>query len=788
MRNLITIILTILLLPAASYAQEHPLEYSDYFDSSPMPNYFWPDTNFTFLSYGFPTGPRVQVMANNHFYVAMGGYLEIFEIMDDGTLQKTCSKILYRLILFMDHDGEYLYISDTHGIKIYDGTDYEDPQQIAFNPMRFCQYMDNLGVYGDSLFYFYGDWPQYSIDKLGIMDIQDRSNPVVIGEFDDIRIGLKRTRPQKYEDYLVVVRGHGEPMRSHIAIFDLSDTSGVPVEVDSIFAIPYYQSYYGLKIYENRLYAFGRYRLEIYEFTDGTNAEHRYTMHTEAILQGVEEVIIDDSRYIFLSGAVTFSEPSFHEYGTVYKMNVNDLENPVIEDSVLWYQSLNHGYDQIAQYESYSYCLVDNNASFSEHSGIYVYDWDTGNNQQLIQTIQGYSDCISVAVKDDAVYTGTEHFGIQVVDVTDRTNPQVIEDGGELLIGGMLKRYDDMLYSISGIDGLHAYNIDDPFYPIERWNYTFPTGQFIIDYVVHDTIVFASFHVGYPNGPGGLCIVNLADPEEPEVLFDDILHWGMGRLEFDYPKLITIDNSDNRVRLYDVTDPANPTYRSSARVETMGITQVVYYNDYLYIEGVGTQIWRLYNTWQPMYQDYFAMGGFMRIADGKMFFHGYREGSPNGINVWDLDYDPVTPHYLGYYGYYSTSSRLDHFCVDLPYVYVPGGSLGLIIIGFDDPTSVDENEPAKPEKTDLITAYPNPFNSSVSFTIQTELYQNNNLKIYDITGRLVREFEIPATDNKIASIRWDGSSADGKGISSGIYFARYNNEKANKTIKVVLLR
>ncbi|MCK4256656.1 hypothetical protein KAX35_07190, partial [candidate division WOR-3 bacterium] len=58
------------------------------------------------------------------------------------------------------------------------------------------------------------------------------------------------------------------------------------------------------------------------------------------------------------------------------------------------------------------------------------------------------------------------------------------------------------------------------------------------------------------------------------------------------------------------------------------------------------------------------------------------------------------------------------------------------------------------------------------------------LRIYDITGRLVRI--LPITDNRlpITKVYWDGRDIGGNEVKSGIYFLKVKGYKPLKIVKV----
>ncbi len=89
--------------------------------------------------------------------------------------------------------------------------------------------------------------------------------------------------------------------------------------------------------------------------------------------------------------------------------------------------------------------------------------------------------------------------------------------------------------------------------------------------------------------------------------------------------------------------------------------------------------------------------------------------------------------------------------------------------------AIDE-KPPMPEKAAILSAYPNPFNSSVMLSIVDK--KDIKIAIYDITGRIVTNL---AAENGRAV--WDASA-----FSSGIYFARVRPGNSSTGIKLILLK
>jgi hypothetical protein len=105
-------------------------------------------------------------------------------------------------------------------------------------------------------------------------------------------------------------------------------------------------------------------------------------------------------------------------------------------------------------------------------------------------------------------------------------------------------------------------------------------------------------------------------------------------------------------------------------------------------------------------------------------------------------------------------------------------------------TSIDDDRTHFPETSALLSAYPNPFNDAINIIykasgIKKELIK---LKIYDIEGKLVRNFGGLKTSNGEGRINWDATDRKGRKVPSGAYFARLECLGESKTIKLIYLK
>lgn len=83
---------------------------------------------------------------------------------------------------------------------------------------------------------------------------------------------------------------------------------------------------------------------------------------------------------------------------------------------------------------------------------------------------------------------------------------------------------------------------------------------------------------------------------------------------------------------------------------------------------------------------------------------------------------------------------------------------------------------------------PNPFSTSTIIQYSTSRYAGVSLKIYDISGRLVKSFNLTPPHSSLVSIVWSGDDDSGRELPAGIYFCRLKTNNGTRLKKLVLLR
>ena len=84
--------------------------------------------------------------------------------------------------------------------------------------------------------------------------------------------------------------------------------------------------------------------------------------------------------------------------------------------------------------------------------------------------------------------------------------------------------------------------------------------------------------------------------------------------------------------------------------------------------------------------------------------------------------------------------------------------------------------------------YPNPFNPSTNIRYGLMETTKASLVVYDITGRVVLQFEEKELAAGWYNLSWAGVDQWGQPVSTGVYFCRLQAGEFSKTIKMILLK
>jgi len=93
-----------------------------------------------------------------------------------------------------------------------------------------------------------------------------------------------------------------------------------------------------------------------------------------------------------------------------------------------------------------------------------------------------------------------------------------------------------------------------------------------------------------------------------------------------------------------------------------------------------------------------------------------------------------------------------------------------------------------PTEFSVSSAYPNPFNPTVTINFTMPNNGRTIFNIYDILGRLVFEHKQNIQNAGHYQFKWNGVSRMGENVSSGIYLITIENENKSFNQKITLLK
>ena len=103
-------------------------------------------------------------------------------------------------------------------------------------------------------------------------------------------------------------------------------------------------------------------------------------------------------------------------------------------------------------------------------------------------------------------------------------------------------------------------------------------------------------------------------------------------------------------------------------------------------------------------------------------------------------------------------------------------------------TGIEETETGN-NQTGFISAYPNPFRKKTDIVFSLgHSAEGIELKIYDVTGSIVKNYPHFTPDAIRNTLSWDGTDDNGRKVATGVYLIRLKAGDSSQMNKIILCK
>ena len=402
---------------------------------------------------------------------------------------------------------------------------------------------------------------------------------------------------------------------------------------------------------------------------------------------------------------------------------------------------------------------------------------------------------VGVQAKGIYAYAIQEYEGLRILNVQNKNNPQ---EKAVYYSGGNLQEIiikNDYAYLASGTNGLRIVGIVKPLEPAAAGYFDTP-GITAMIYLEGNRIYVA-------DSDKGLRIIDAAKPQIPAETGYYELN-AVSRSVAASDRWVYLGTEDGIVRLLDATNPARPV---EAGFYSTGGTphRILVWNDYIFVADAKSGLHILRNsiplTYAPGMYDFGSLSlGYDREWDGfRIYNNSDREIRLDSAMIDREDFLLKSPQFpveispqdsIGFTvrfrpGSDGVKNGILSIFSDFPDYPVFQVSLSGKGVGIPTGIAGDENIP---ESFSLAQNYPNPFNGETVIGYTLPRNTHAVLKIYSVTGHLVKVFENGYQAGGSYSLRWNGRDDRGLTVASGVYFYSLETSEARFMKKMILLK
>ena len=377
-----------------------------------------------------------------------------------------------------------------------------------------------------------------------------------------------------------------------------------------------------------------------------------------------------------------------------------------------------------------------------------------------------------VEVLGGYAYVADGQAGLQVIDVTDPSNPTIV-GGVDTGFASGVAVSGNFAFVADYSSGLQVLDITSPATPTVVGGVSMPDVAYNVAISGNYAYVADYF--------SGLQVVDITNPVSPAIV-------GSASAGAAYGVAVSGNHayiaSSYGLEVIDITSPADAvrvgganTYYSAEDVAVSG--------NYAYVvDGAGLLIYEITNPANPVLvgsldTPIFAFS--VAIAGD----YAYIADSNSGLQVIDIR-NPANPSIVGSA---DTPGEASGVAVSGGYTYVTTFESGLVILPVQCVEASGAQAGNPPTVFHLFNAYPNPFNPSTTISFSLPQPTTASLHIYDLSGRLVRtllEDEVVEIGRHEAV--WRGLDDTGRRVPSGVYLYRLGAGDYRETKRMILIK
>ncbi|HPR64435.1 MAG TPA: hypothetical protein PK014_09465 [Thermoanaerobaculia bacterium] len=435
----------------------------------------------------------------------------------------------------IDVKGEYIYLANyMNGLRIIDWSDPTNPFETGHYDLVGYEDVSDVVVSG-SYAYLATSYP-----GLLILDISDPSQPQEVGSYQEfVCKGIAKSG-----DIIIMAFGW-----KGLRFIDVSDPTN-PVEVSA----------YSPDAYVNNVSVMNNTVL----FTD------HYLMVLD-ISDPHAPVIVGSSSETYRAEDIVVSDNKAFIAASSLGLRIFDLSEITYPCEVGFYDEID---------ATVAIKVSGNIGYVASYGGLHTVDITETERPNYLGTVPfaSYGTCNSIEVVENLAYVAAYDAGLQIVDVSDPENPMVIGSystegkASGVVVSGEYAFISDFNY------GLRVISIADPTNPEEVATYSTSGG--CRNVTLDGNVIYLS------NGYNGVNIIDISDPHSPRSLgrlsvayaYDVACSGPYAYAAIGYPLMNRSrspfrnkDDYGGSLRIYDVSNPAEPIYVGQYRLKGQAV-------------------------------------------------------------------------------------------------------------------------------------------------------------------------------------------------------------------------